>query len=98
MQVGWLAEALESRGLFNEANWFVSYTVSFAATILTLFVLSNEGDESIQPEAETAQRLKNLLGRHADQNPAARRSSTFLQVREKMAMPTTSLESRLIVH
>lgn len=80
MQVVWLAEALDSRGLFNEAHWFVSLIVSFAATILMLYVLSNDGDDSIRAEADAAERLKNLLARHADRCLAARRSSTFLQV------------------
>lgn len=80
MQVVWLAEALEERGLFNEAHWFVALIVSFAATILMLYVLSNEGDESIQQEADAAERMKDLLARHAARSLSARRSSTFLQV------------------
>lgn len=96
MQVGWLAETLESHGLFNGANWFVSYSVSFAATVLMLFTLSNHDDDSIQAEKEAAQRLKDLLGRHADQNPAARRSSAFLQVsvenRGTADMPSTAAD------
>ncbi|KAL1306511.1 hypothetical protein AAFC00_005205 [Neodothiora populina] len=79
MQVAWLAEALEVRGLFNEACWFVALGVSFAATILMLFVLSNEGNDTIKAEAEAAEKLKNLLMRHADRSLSARRSSKFLQ-------------------
>lgn len=80
MQVVWLAEALESRGLYNEANWFVALTTTFAATVLMLFALSNDGDETIQEETAAAERIKNLLARHAEKSTSAKRSSAFLQV------------------
>ncbi|GAB7351299.1 hypothetical protein MBLNU459_g1714t2 [Dothideomycetes sp. NU459] len=79
MQVVWLAEALEARGLFNEANWFVALVVSFAATILMLFVLSNEGDSTINETADAAERIKNILARRAGESPSAKRCSKFLQ-------------------
>lgn len=81
MQVVWLAEALEARGLFNEANWFVAPIVSFAATMLMLFVLSNEDDATVNETADAAERVKNILARHAGRSPSTRRCYTFLQVR-----------------
>lgn len=89
MQVVWLAEALEQRGLFNEAIWFTTLIVSFAATSLMLFVLSNEGDPTIQETADAAERVKNLLAKHADRSVSARRCSQFLQVRRTVAVPCT---------
>lgn len=80
MQVVWLAEALEARNLFNEANWFVALIVSFAATTLMLFVLSNEDDATVNETADAAERVKNILARHAGRSPSARRCSKFLQV------------------
>lgn len=80
MQAVWLAEALDGRGLFNEAHWFVTLTVSFAATILKLFVLSNEGDPTIRETAEAAERIRELLARYAERSASARRCSVFLEV------------------
>jgi len=83
MQVVWLAETLEAKNLFHEAYWFTTLVISYAATCLMLFAVSNEGDPTVMEVADAAERLRQLLQRHADRNTAARRCYNFLSVSPK---------------
>jgi len=80
MQVSWLAETMEAKNLFHEAYWFTALVISFAATCLALFAVSNEGDPTVTEVADSAERLRQLLERHAHRNTAAHRCYGFLTV------------------
>ena len=80
MQVVWLAEALESCNLFNEAHWFAALIVSFTAACLVLFVMSNEGDPTLEETEDAVRRIKGLCQRHSGQNPSMARCYRFLEV------------------
>ena len=73
MQVVWLAETLESYNLFNEAHWFCTLIISFTAACLVLFVMSNEGDPTLQETEDAVRRIKGLCHRHSAQNPSMAR-------------------------
>ncbi len=60
MQVVWLTETLESYDLFNEAHWFTTLIISFTAACLVLFVMSNEGDPTLQETEAAVGRIKGL--------------------------------------
>ena len=82
MQVVWLAETLESYSIFNEAHWFSAFVISFTAACLVLFVMSNEGDPTLNETEDAVRRIKNLCYRHSDENRSLHRCYKFLEVRQ----------------
>lgn len=80
MQVVWLAERLEACNLFNEAQWFISTTITFTAACLVLFVISNDQDPTLHEIEDAVCRLKGLCLRHAEQNSLLQGCVKFLDL------------------
>ncbi|EMD01178.1 hypothetical protein BAUCODRAFT_135907 [Baudoinia panamericana UAMH 10762] len=80
MQAVWLVERLEASGLFNPSQWFVTFTIFFAAVCLALFVSSNEGAPTVDETADAVRRIKDVCARHAAKNENLGRCLKFLQV------------------
>ncbi|KAF2761961.1 hypothetical protein EJ05DRAFT_190961 [Pseudovirgaria hyperparasitica] len=88
MQIVWLAEELDSRGLIHEAYWFTSYITSFAVTTLYLFITTARDDPTREETRHTAERGRAIVYKLAKSNPMADwclsslNASPFLQDQE----------------
>lgn len=71
MQVIWLAEELDARGLIHEAYWFTPYIASFAVITLYLFVLTSSKDPTWQETRDTADRGRAIVLKMSRTNPMA---------------------------
>lgn len=74
-QVVWLIDAIDRHGFLHEAQWFNTYHLAFAASSLMLFVLANRDGPAptVEESQVAASRARELLGKQARRNIAARR-------------------------
>ncbi|KAK4497130.1 hypothetical protein PRZ48_011580 [Zasmidium cellare] len=72
-QVVWLIDAIDRHGFLHEAQWFNTYHLAFAASSLMLFILSNRDGPTVEESQVAVVKAKELLGKQARRNIAARR-------------------------
>lgn len=72
-QVVWLIDAIDRHGYLHEAQWFNTYHLALAASSLMLFVLATKDGPTVQESRTAALKARELLGKQARKNIAARR-------------------------
>ncbi len=80
MQVVWLVDEMDSRGLLNGAYWFTVYMTFFAVMSLCMLILGNVEDPTVDDTMKAASRGRDILVQMALQSTNAERCLTVLEV------------------
>jgi len=96
MQVVWLDEALDSKGLLHGYYWPILYTTFVSVICLLMFVLSNKSDPTAQESLSAAVRGYRILVKFAKTNQSVRNFAESLKV---IPSQTTKLnDAQLLTH
>ncbi|KAF8861656.1 hypothetical protein BDZ45DRAFT_250787 [Acephala macrosclerotiorum] len=71
MQIVWLVEELETRGLLISAYWFTVYITFFAVMALCMFIISNPDDPTVDDALRAAEKGRGILTRLAGESVPA---------------------------
>lgn len=89
-QVVWLINAIDRHGFLHEAQWFTIYHLALATSSLMLFVLATKDGPTVEESRVAAMKARELLGKQATKNIAAKRCyESLAQLPEMLAMPST---------
>lgn len=80
MQIVWLVEGLESRGLLISAYWFTVYFTFFAVMALCMFIISNPDDPTVDDALRAAEKGRRILTGLAIESVPAEKCVALLEV------------------
>ncbi|KAE8444750.1 hypothetical protein EG329_014310 [Mollisiaceae sp. DMI_Dod_QoI] len=93
MQIVWLVEELETRGLLISAYWFTVYITFFAVMALCMFIISNPDDPTVDDALGAAEKGRRILTRLATNSvPAEKCVASLGTLFDKISL--LSLEHR----
>lgn len=80
MQIVWIAEELNNRGLLVGAYWFTVYIVFFSVMVLCMFIIGNPDDPTVDDTMTAAKKGRSILSRLAPGCRSAEKCLTSLEV------------------
>jgi hypothetical protein len=87
MQIVWIVEELDNRGLLVGAYWFTVYITFFAVMTLCMFILGNPHDPTIEEAKRAAEKGRRILSRLAVESVSAEKCLASLEVNVSLPTP-----------